>query len=123
MDCSGQSYDNASNMSGKYSGLKVQFKDLNEFVDYIPCFAHSLNLFGKCATECCQKVFIFFEFFESIYTFFSASTYQSGLLSAALSIGGAHLPILKRISNTRWSAGTDTTKALLHSFSTIKHLG
>ncbi|XP_062904949.1 zinc finger MYM-type protein 1-like [Mobula hypostoma] len=40
-DCRGQSYDNASNMSGKYSGLQARIKELNEFADYIPCFAHS----------------------------------------------------------------------------------
>ncbi|KAJ8875731.1 hypothetical protein PR048_023630 [Dryococelus australis] len=49
------SYDNASNMSGKYSGLQERIKELNEFAEYIPCFAHSLNLIGKCAAECCQE--------------------------------------------------------------------
>lgn len=121
-DCRGQSYDNASNMSGKYSGLQARIKELNEFADYIPCFAHSLNLVGKCAAECCQEALIFFQFVESLYTFFSASTYRWDLLSAALSDGGAHLPIVKRMSDTRWSARADATKALLHSFSAIKQV-
>ena len=93
-DCHGQSYDNASNMSGKCSGLQAWFTELNEFADYIPCFAHSLNLVGKCAAECCQQALIFFEFVESLYTVFSVSTYWSGLLSTALSHGGAHFPIV-----------------------------
>ena len=72
-DCCGQSYDNASNMSGKYSGLQAQIKELNESADYIPCFAHSLNLVRKCDAECCQEAFIFFEFVKSMYTISSAS--------------------------------------------------
>lgn len=121
-DSRGQSYDDASNMSGKYSGLQARVKELNEFADYIPYFAHLLNLVGKYAAECCQEALIFFEFVESLYTFFSASTYRWGLLSAELSDGGAHLPILKKLSDTRWSARADATKALLHSFSAIKQV-
>ena len=61
-DCHGKSCDSAHNMSGKYSGRHASVKELNEFADYIPCFAHSLNLVAKCAAECCQEALIFFEF-------------------------------------------------------------
>ena len=40
----GQTYDNASNMSGKYIGMQHILKNKNSLVDYIPCAAHSLNL-------------------------------------------------------------------------------
>ena len=42
--------DNGSNMSGKYSGLQARIWERNPLADYIPCFAHSLNL------VCCFKV-------------------------------------------------------------------
>jgi len=47
VNCRGQSYDNASNMSGKYKGLQayVKKKKCNLAV-YIPCTAHSLNFVG-----------------------------------------------------------------------------
>ncbi|XP_065664586.1 zinc finger MYM-type protein 1-like [Hydra vulgaris] len=43
-DCRGQSYDNASNMAGHYSGLKKRIKDKSESALFIPCAGHSLNL-------------------------------------------------------------------------------
>lgn len=55
MDCRGQSYDNASNMAGKYSRLQARIKNKNPNADFIPCSAHSLNLVGACAAECCLE--------------------------------------------------------------------
>ncbi|XP_026821552.1 zinc finger MYM-type protein 1-like [Rhopalosiphum maidis] len=43
-NCRGQSYDNARNMSGIYSGLQARIKELNPLIEYVPCSAHSLNL-------------------------------------------------------------------------------
>ena len=68
--CRGQSYDNASNMSGRYNGLQARIKQLNEFAEYVHCFAHSLNLIGKCAAECCEEANTFFAFVKNICTFF-----------------------------------------------------
>ena len=49
----GQSYDSASNMSGKYENMQAIIKERNhQAEEYIPCEAHSLNLVGKCAAEC-----------------------------------------------------------------------
>ena len=120
--CRGQSYDNASNMSGKYSGLQARIKEINKYAEYIPCFAHSLNLVAKCAAECCTEASIFFDFVESLYTFFSASTYRWGLLTKALKDTSSKIPILKKLSDTRWSARADATKALLCGFTTIKQV-
>ena len=44
--CIGQSYDSASNMSGKYNSVQKIILDLNPFAVYISCFGHSLNLVG-----------------------------------------------------------------------------
>ena len=56
----GQSYDNAYNMSGKYKGMQAVIKECNHQTEHIPCVAHSLNLVGKYATECCQSTVRFF---------------------------------------------------------------
>lgn len=50
-DCRGQSYDNASNMSGIYNGLQARIKSTNNLAAYVPCAAHSLNLIGECSVE------------------------------------------------------------------------
>ncbi|XP_065642178.1 zinc finger MYM-type protein 1-like [Hydra vulgaris] len=43
-NCRGQSYDNASNMSGRYTGLQARIKKVNPLATFVPCSAHSLNL-------------------------------------------------------------------------------
>lgn len=40
-NCHGQAYDNASNMSGRYDGLRAQLKKNNPLIHSIPCTAHS----------------------------------------------------------------------------------
>lgn len=121
-DCRGQSYDNASNMSGKYCGLQARIKEINKYAEYIPCLAHSLNLVAKCAADCCTEALLFFDFVENLYTFFSASTYRWSRLTNALKDSTSKIPILKRLSDTRWSARADATKALLCGFITIKQV-
>ena len=107
-DCSGQSYDNASNMSGKYSGLQERIRERNPLADYIPCFAHSLNLVGHSAVDNTSAASKFFELVENVYCFFSASTHRWELLVNVLD----GLPVVKRLSDTRCAAHSDVSKAL-----------
>ena len=68
-DCRGQSYDNASNMSGKYGGLQAPIREENELAEWVPCFAHSLNLVGHCAVDCVSGAPSFFSFVQKLYTY------------------------------------------------------
>ncbi|KAF2888435.1 hypothetical protein ILUMI_17737 [Ignelater luminosus] len=43
-NCRGQRYDNASNLAGKYNGLRAKIKSYSERAHYVPCSSHSLNL-------------------------------------------------------------------------------
>ena len=52
-DNCGQSYNNASNLSGKCTGVQARLKALDPLIHYIPCSARSLNLIGSCAAEGC----------------------------------------------------------------------
>ncbi|KAG8451639.1 hypothetical protein GDO86_003726 [Hymenochirus boettgeri] len=113
--CRGQSYDNASNMSGKYNGLQARIRNLNPLADYVPCSAHSLNLVGTCAAECCLNAVSFFNFLEKIYTFFSGSTHRWEILKNQLNKASGNLS-LKHLSSTRWAARSDATKALRRGF-------
>ena len=71
--CRGQSYDNASNMSGKYSGVQARISKINQCAPYVPCAAHSLNLVGTSAAESYTAAVLFFCIVAEIYRFFSAS--------------------------------------------------
>lgn len=73
-NCRGQSYDNASNMSGKYSGLQARIKEVSPLAEYAPSSAHSLNLIGECAADSSPESTAFFCLMQNIYVFFSSST-------------------------------------------------
>lgn len=76
-NCRGQSYDNASNMSGKYNGLQAHLKKENPLIHYTPSAAHSLNLVGVSTIDnCCEEVDSFSELLQSLYSFSSASTHR-----------------------------------------------
>ncbi|XP_076337289.1 zinc finger MYM-type protein 1-like isoform X1 [Tachypleus tridentatus] len=51
---SGQSYNNAANMSGHYKGMQKEILEENKFAIYVPCAAHSLNPVGQSAVDCSQ---------------------------------------------------------------------
>ena len=119
-DCRGQSYDNASNMSGKYNGMQALIREKNNLVEYVPCCAHSLNLVGKCAVDCCTEAVLFFNCVPKIYVFFSASTHRWKILSDALE--RSETPTVKRLSDTRWSAHSDAICALKMGYTDIKNL-
>ena len=73
-DCRGQSHDNASSMSGTYNGMQAIIRQHCEMAHYVPCAAHSLNLVGQSAADCCLAAVAFFNFLQVLLSFFSAST-------------------------------------------------
>lgn len=117
MDCRGQSYDNASNMSGRYAGMQALLRKVNPLAFYIPCMTHSLNLVGVSAVDCCIDAVSFFGFVQSLYTFFSASTHRWSVLKEHLGTSGL---VVKSLSDTRWSARADAVKALCAGYDGIQ---
>lgn len=127
-NCRGQSYDNASNMSGVYSGLQSRIREKNDLADFVPCTAHSLNLAGCFAAEkACTEATVFFSFVQGLYSFFSSSTHRWDLLREHVKrrneekLKTEHrFLMLKSLSETRWSARADALKAQVTSRKEIK---
>ena len=117
MNCRGQSYDNASNMSGRYAGMQALLRNVNPLAFYIPCMTHSLNLVGVSAVDCCVDAVSFFGFVQTLYTFSSASTHRWSILKENLGTKGL---VVKSLSDTRWSARADAVKALCAGYDSIK---
>jgi hypothetical protein len=113
-DCRGQSYDNAANMSGKYIGVQQCIRQECKYAEYVPCAAHSLNLVGNSAAASCTAAVGFFDIVQKVYVFFSASTFRWGKLSSLLQPLG--LQVVKRLSDTRWSARHDAIRALCKGY-------
>ena len=116
-DCRGQSYDNASNMSGKYNCMQAIIRQHCVLVDYVPCVAHSLNLVGQSAASCCHLAVCYFDFLQQLYSFFAASTHRWKVLINLLS--SKSIQTVKRMSDTRWSARAYATKALVKGYDEI----
>lgn len=83
-NCVEQSYDNASNMAGKYSGLQTRIRILAPFALFLPCAAHSLNLVSVHAVENYNGAVEYFSIVQSVYNFFSSSTHRWKLLNQHL---------------------------------------
>lgn len=111
LNCRGQSYDNAANMSGIYNGLQAKIKEISRLADYVPCSAHSLNLVGECAAESSQEACLFFSLLQELYNFFAAPTQRWELLQTHFTV--------KSLSTTRWSARADACKSLRESWKEI----
>ncbi|CAH2306720.1 zinc finger MYM-type 1-like [Pelobates cultripes] len=119
-ECRGQSYDNASNMSGHYKGLQARIVNMNKYAKYVPCFGHSLNLVGKdAANSCSEAVRFFFNFVQALYTFFSGSTWRYKKLKDKLDEKGLSESMPKKLSDTRWSCHADACQALVHGYENI----
>ena len=112
-NCRGQSYDNASNMSGKYKGVQQRIKCVCSYAELCPCCAHSLNLVGVCAVESSPEAASLFSLIQKVYTFYSAPTkLWEKQFEAIKKSTTKDLVVVKKLSDTRWSARYDAVRAL-----------
>ncbi len=65
-DYHGQSYDNASPMSGQYAGLQALILQLCPLALYVPRATHFLNLVGTSTVNSILAVGMFFHYLDSI---------------------------------------------------------
>ncbi|CAB4013453.1 zinc finger MYM-type 1-like [Paramuricea clavata] len=117
-DCPGQSYDNASNMSGKYNGMQAVIHRKCPLAEYVPCAAHYLNLVCQSAVSCCLESVGFFGFVQGLCSFLVASTHRWKVVHNQLKKKG--LPTVKRLSDTRWSAHAAAVKDVVKGYEEIK---
>lgn len=101
-------------------GLQARITNINHHAHYIPCAAHSLNLVGVCVAESC--IAAYFGLVQKLYTFFSASTHRWEVMLNNLQkkAGPDKELVVKRVSDTRWSARADATKALSCGYSSFQ---
>jgi len=132
-DCRGQSYDNAKNMSGVYSGMQARIRQVAKYAEFIPCSAHSLNLVGANAAQCSENGQSFFFLLENLFVFFSSSTHRWEILNKHLNsvqnieeknsgteLISAKKTTLKKLCTTRWSCRDDACTALYNGLPQIK---
>ncbi|XP_065650616.1 zinc finger MYM-type protein 1-like [Hydra vulgaris] len=116
-NCRSQSYDNANNISGIYSGVQARFREINHLAECVSSAAHSLNLVGSAAVECCSAAVNYFGVIQSVYNFFSASTKRWSTLKELFKI---NVFVLQSLSETRWSSRSDATRAFYANYLQIR---
>lgn len=111
-NCRGQCYDNASKMSGCYKGLQSRIKSINPLVEWVLCAAYMLNLVGVNSVNCCQETEDFFSFVHTLFNFCSRSPARWQTITTGFqSNDNCRIETLKTLSDTRWSAHAQATKA------------
>ena len=79
---------------------------------------HSLNLVGTAAGESCTDAVRFFGIVKRLYTFLSASPQRWSKLLKNLP---KQSPVVKMLSERRWSAREDAVKALASNYKVIQN--
>ena len=74
-------FDGAATMSGHVAGVQSKFKEKNNRIVYVHCYAHCLNLtlVDACASQN-QKMFDFFGIVQCIYAFLEGSAICHAIL-------------------------------------------
>lgn len=111
--CRGQSFDNASNMSGKFKGVKTRILKEIPQAYFSSCSAHTLNLCGVHAMETSVEVKTFFGTVMSKNCINCLHRVHQGGQQNTANIS------LHSISTTRWSARIDAIRPLVMRCSNI----
>ncbi|KAK1410977.1 hypothetical protein QVD17_37520 [Tagetes erecta] len=127
----GQGYDGASNMRGKFNGLKSLILRDNPSAHYIHCFAHQLQLVIVAVAKKHEGVKTFYEYLSMVVNTVSASCKRKDMLREAkkervekeilkgeLKTGkGLNQEVsLARAGDTRWGSHHRTIISLLKLF-------
>ncbi|XP_019190782.1 PREDICTED: uncharacterized protein LOC109185256 [Ipomoea nil] len=128
----GQGYDGASNMHGKWNGLKALILDECPYAYYVHCFAHRLQLALVASSKEVILVHQIFTKLNSIINVVGASCKRNDQLKVAHASNIAHLlsidelesgrglnqiGSLQRPGDTRWSSHLKSISSLMRMYS------
>uniref|UniRef100_A0A3B3RJL6 DUF4371 domain-containing protein n=1 Tax=Paramormyrops kingsleyae TaxID=1676925 RepID=A0A3B3RJL6_9TELE len=99
----GQSYDGASVMSGKHSGVQACIKDVAKQAFYVHCNAHSLNLVLVDTIKAVPPADTFFALLQRLYVFLSGSHVHIKWLDTQKEMCPGTPRELQRLCDTRWA--------------------
>uniref|UniRef100_G3N552 TTF-type domain-containing protein n=1 Tax=Gasterosteus aculeatus aculeatus TaxID=481459 RepID=G3N552_GASAC len=115
-DCSGQSYDNGSNMMGHKQGVQTRILQLNSKAFCIPCSSHTLNLVVADAAKSSVLSISFFGVLQRLYNLFS---FQFNSFYFAVLKEHVKQLTLKPLSTTRWEARIHSVKVVRYQLPEI----
>ena len=96
--------------------FKLEYENSTLLLFMFPVLKYSLNLVGFCAACNCLAATSYFAFIQSLYAFFSASTYHWQMLSNVLPPHGF---VVISLSDTRWSTRADAIRPVFAHYREI----
>ena len=114
----GQSYDGASNMSGRYKGVRSKIEELQPMGLYVWCKGHRLNLVVENILACCRQVRNALGTVQELYVFFGGHKRHSVLLEMQTAGSATRKRTLKRVADTTrsWRSAEDGVNTILECF-------
>ena len=115
----GQSYDGASNMSGRYSGLQPKLCELSKTALFIWCYAHRLNLLVEGLLKSSPHITGTLTLLQELLNFFSG--YRRNAALTAAKNDEVHVKTLKRVSETTrsWRSVEDGVRVVIDRYKSI----
>ncbi|CAN1129384.1 Zinc finger MYM-type protein 1 [Linum perenne] len=127
----GQGYDGASNMSGKFNGLKALFLKDFPYAYFVHCFAHRLQLTLVSSAKDCDPIWDFYSILDKVINIVKSSPKRNTELQehhrrhidAMLESGdiqsgqGANQMTTLKPGATCWSSHYSSVKSIISMFS------
>ncbi|KAL4083325.1 hypothetical protein QTP88_028654 [Uroleucon formosanum] len=120
-------FDGASTMSGHLNGVQSKYKEKNNSIMYVHCYAHCLNL--ALVDSICEKsnskgkqnrlIFNLLGTVQFIYNFIENSPMRHATLEKVAKETGDKLHTLKSCSNTRWACRAEAVKAIMNNYEVL----
>ena len=115
-----QGYDGASVMSGKYSGVQRQIREVAPQAFYVHCQAHCLNLVLVDCAKIVPQASEFFHLLQNLYVFISTSKAHEIFMSKQLELHpDKQTRQLQRLSDTRWACRHDAVDAVCSTYDSL----
>jgi hypothetical protein len=111
--CVGQCYDGASVMSGCHTGVQSRISEVGEYIPYVHCYVHRLNLVLVDVSKGIAEAACFFSLVEAIYVFLSSSAVHPIWIATQQSLFPKEKAMeLERLSDTRFTCRQKTCRTL-----------
>ena len=122
VQCRGQAFDRASNMSGANNGVQALVKGENFKALYVHCLAHNLNLCLKDVTNSCilirNAMDFIFTLMQLIHFFKRLSLFDSIRKNVTVNTG-ENTPSLRVVCPTRWTIRHTSISSILQNYSVL----
>lgn len=123
VQCRGQAFDGASNMSGANNGVQALVKRENAKALYVHCLAHSLNLSLKDITNSCVLIRNAMDFIFTLVQLIRFSPKRLSLFDSLrknITVStGENTPSLRMVCPTRWTVRHTSISSILQNYGVL----